>query len=290
MKQVLLVDPNTDYSKRIENYLNTLPKPLFQISSIRNFDRLHSGFDLFIIHESFVKDIAQLKNSSAVRLLSESSLSSADDFSRLDSPAEWRKKIIVALHADSSDNNRTEHRLLLYYCFQDQNETDFRQIINRQKKSGKRIFILPLKPLYQWRYEAVFHQGVSLSDCLLELEAGIEPVLKEFGHLFEKQKAGYFLPRPGKNSDDIANCSAETIDHLVATFRNFLEYSGSDAQGIIDAATLPFQMIKNISFQTDSCYMRIPEEKTFADRKIKELIAEWLAEKPDSTAFIALHS
>ena len=161
-------------------------------------------------------------------------------------------------------------------------------LLFRQANQGKKIFVLPVKPAYNWQYDADFHDGPTLSDYLLQLEGGISLTADDMGHLFERQKSGLFLPRPGSSADDIYSCDSCDLIELVSLFREFIKGDSEDTVGIIDIESISFNLAKNISFMSDISLMDIPRNNDFGSDRAKEKIAGFLAEKPESTSFIPL--
>ncbi len=302
MKKILLIDPNLNFSKRIQYSLNPILFPFATIilysfdekipyeQNLLNFNSNNiSDIDLMIIHESFLKEDQDFSLKQKHLVLKESKQKSNFILTRGNSIQVWKTIIMMEFTNEEqyqfTDSNST---ILLYVFDQNFRLEYFYTLLKQFQAQGKKIFILPLKPLYAWHYNAEFHQGKTLSDLILQIEESIPLDYQDIGHIFEKQKEHYFLPRPSKGFEDILYCDNLHLIELTKLFQKFIQNNAEDSIGIIDIENLNFEIVKNIAFHLNQVHFDVPENNYFGSEKAKELLAEFLAEKPNSCVFSPL--
>lgn len=290
MKKVLIIDPNLAFAHKLQQTLNPSLKPYAEIEVLaKPLDHMDRA-DLVIIHESFHRLYPDLSQAGRAAFLVEDWVADGftlDFISRKSKSSDWKSFIMYNL-----DINQTIQLTNIVYSVFIFSSADrlyhLNNLLFRLANQGKKVFVLPVKPSYAWQYDAAFCQGPNLSDYILQLEGGIDLTAEDIGHLFEGQKSGLFLPRPGSSADDIYHCDSRDLLELVSLFRDFIKGAGKDTVGIIDMESIPFSLAKDISFISDVSLMDIPEKGDFGSGQAKKKIAGFLAEKPETTSFIPL--
>ncbi len=296
MKKILLIDPNILYAKRVEQSLNQRLNPLAYIRSQTNFTDITDKTVLYIVHESFAEYWSKEERPQKIIWLKENPTWEEDTRNTLFRQSKlsaWQAKILAQVGneepADHDKSELTHAKLYLFYVFNQAYYLNyFTKFIQEQMYIGKDIFLLPIKPLYQWFYQAKFSQGSTLFEMLFQIERGIPLDGQVIGHIFEKQKSGIYIARPGIHSEDILQIEPKDLLCFIRLFRNFISTLSDTAIGMIDYQGLSFELLKNIAFLSDVCLFDVPEEKCFGAKIGKELIADFLAEKPNSTKFVPL--
>lgn len=296
MKEVLLIDPNILYAKRVEQSLNQSLSPLAHIRSQTHVTNIAEDAALYIVHESFAKSWQEQKDQKKMLWLKENPGQEENTehiLFRQSKLSAWQAKILAQFEYSETicrnEAEQTPAKLYLFYVFnQAYYLSFFTKFMQEQIALGKDIFLLPLKPLYQWSYQAEFKRGKSFIELLFQLEKDIALDAQIIGHIFEKQKNGIYIARPGTHSEDILQVQPKDLFRFIRLFRDFIAMLGDTTIGIIDFQGLSFELLKNIAFLSDICLFDIPEEKFFGAKVSKNLIADFLAEKPNSTKFIPL--
>ncbi|NLJ94319.1 MAG: hypothetical protein GX326_02315 [Clostridiaceae bacterium] len=302
MKKILLIDPNIEFATKIKESLNPILYPLatiiiFGLEGSNLFKELKTSFNfsfpqdikLIILHESFFQIKDDLSNEYQCLLLKETKQKSNIYLTRGNDLVSWKKILLNNLNSEISKQINSTNSISVFYAFEQSSRIKFFQtLLLNLIKEGKKIFILPLKPLYAWYYNADFSPGKTLSDLMLQIEEDFAVNYQNMGHIFEKQVDHYFLPRPGKGLEDIFYYEENNLYILINLFQEFIKKNSEDSVGIIDIEFLKFEIFKNIAFQANAAYLDMPLEKNFGFIKAKEILAEFLAEKPRSCKFIQL--
>lgn len=286
MKQIYLYDPNPFFAEKIQKHLNQLLHPIAVIMLLSSDASIDKKIDLLIIHESYRNTFKEKLNQigkERVFWLTEATNKQESTISRKAQLQEWHHFILFAL--ESLKRVKKENKLHLVFTFDCEIRiVFFQKWLLKQKRKGKKIFIFPFKPLYFWNYRASFHGGPDLSDFILQAEEDLPLTHKDLGLIFEKQKDGYFLPRPSKSSDDIYNYKIMTIQKISALFRDFLYEHSEDSIGLIDIEARPFSLVKDVSSLVDICHIDFTKKNDFGSEKAKQEIADFLAHKPASVS------
>lgn len=304
MRKVYLIDPNQKYAEKLQKQLNPKLKPLAKIDLLISPAELKEDFDLVIIHASYFSDyryahkldkIGILKtiqlNDVTTRFEQLSSIADSTEsdllvLSRRTKITEWLHWILYKLDKIKQRIESRQNQIHLLFTFNQHVRHRFLQKwITEQKTEGNKVFILPIKPLYLWNYQADFHVGPDLSDLVLQIEQDIEISEKDFGLIFEKQKSGIFISRNKSASDDVFTYEHNSVQIIGKLFKKFIAQHEKSSSGLIDVEAKPFHLIKDLASICDVCHFDLGEEDNYGVRIAKTEIATFLAEKSPTVKF-----
>lgn len=290
MKEVLLIDPNILFARRIQEMLNKSLQPFIHINIDHTGSKIDENIELIIIHESLLNTFEDLIHSQKkILFLKEfwdEDFDATQTILRQSGLSFWKHKIIEVLESEYNfvHSQHEEKRIDKIFLFQIFNEMKyqyyFQSFIKEQLAKGKQIFILPIKPLYQWYYYAGFNKGQTMFDVILQIEKDITIDLNSFGHIFEKQKNGVFIARPSQNCDDLFNVDQHDLLLFIQRFRDFILRGSKEAIGIIDFDGLPVNLLSSILPLADVCFVDLSEEPYYGNRIEKEIFSTLLSRKP----------
>lgn len=295
MKTIYLFDPNPFFANQIQKSLNQLLKPLASIILLKSNKDFNSSFDLLILHESYRNclnfKIDELDRQRILWLTETLELGSnkGEIVSRQTQVHDWYHILLMKLESLKNLEQENKKMHLLFTFKQESRSLFFHKWLLEHKSKGKKIFILPFRPSYFWNYRAVFHSGPDLSNLVLQIEQEIPLTHKDLGYIFEKQKDGYFLPRPGKSADDIYDYQIMTTQKIAKLFRDFICQHTEDSVGLIDIEARPFALVKDIACLVDICHMDLLKDDNYGTEKAKQEIANFLVEKPKNIVFKAIN-
>ncbi|NLJ70636.1 MAG: hypothetical protein GX328_04145 [Clostridiaceae bacterium] len=304
MRKVYLIDPNQKYAEKLQKQLNPKLKPIAKIELLVSPAELKENFDLIIVHTSYFFDqryllqLEKIENQKIIRLdnttvpfdvQASDSNSNESDFlvlSRRTTIAEWLHWLILKLDQMEQRIDIRQNKIHLLFTFNQHVRHQFCQKwLIEQNSEGNKIFVLPLKPLYLWNYQADFHAGPNLSDLVLQIEQDIEITEKDLGLIFEKQKSGIFLSRGNSAADDIFTYEHQSIQTIGKLFNKFIIQHEKSSVGLIDVEAGPFRLVKDLASVCDVCHFDLGEEDSYGVRIAKTEIATFLAEKSPTVKF-----
>ncbi|MGI6579319.1 MAG: hypothetical protein ACOX3H_03585 [Saccharofermentanales bacterium] len=307
MRNVYLIDPNQKFAEKLIKQLNPKLKPLAKIELLISPAALKKDFDLAIIHISYFSDyryahgLKSFENLKIIRLadtptrldlqpattyLTNSPETGFSALSRRTTVTEWLHWILFKLEKIEQRIECKENQIHLLFTFnQHIRHQFFQKWLIKHKTEGNKIFILPIKPLYLWNYQADFHTGPALSDLILQVEQDVAISEKDFGLIFEKQKSGIFLSRSNPAADDVFAYEHQSIQTIGKIFKNFIKQHEKNSIGLIDIEAKPFHLVKDLASVCDVCHLDIGEEDSFGVRIAKTEIATFLAQKSPTVKF-----
>jgi len=289
MKKIYFIDPNQKYAEKLQKQLNPKLKPLAEIKLLISPAELKNDYDLLIIHASYFSDYRytdQLNKIDKTKIIKLNDIVvcfkqqpiTSDlielnclTLSRRTTITDWLCQILYKLDQVEQRIEKIPNRIHLLFTFNQQiRYRFFQKWLTEQKTEGNKIFILPIKPLYLWNYQAVFHTGPDLSDLILQIEQGIEITEKEFGLIFEKQKSGIFISRSNTVSDDVFAYEHQSIQTIGKLFKKFINQHEKNSIGLIDIEAKPFHLVKDLASVCDVCHLDLGEEEVTAYVLLKQ--------------------
>lgn len=290
MKEVLLIDPNILFSRRIQEMLNKSLQPFIHVNIDHIGTKINENIELIIIHESLQSAFKDLIHSQKkILFLKEfwdEDFDASQTILRQSGLSYWKHKIIEVLESEyvfAHSLNEVErvNRIFLFQIFNAMKyQYYFQSFIKEQLAEGKQIFILPIKPLYQWYYHADFNNGHTMFDVILQIEKDIAIDSNSIGQIFEKQKNGVFIARPSQNCDDLFHVNQHDLLLFLQRFRDFILSGSKEAIGIIDFDGLPVNLLISILPLSDVCLIDLSEESYYGNIIEKEIFSTLLARKP----------
>ena len=265
---------------------------------------LRDDFDLAIIHASYFLDyryVHQLKKIESLKTIrlsdgitrldqqpsiTDSTGSDLSILSRRTTITDWLHWILYKLNKIEQQIESRQNQIHLLFTFNQYiRHLFFQKWIMEQNAEGNKIFVLPIKPLYLWNYQADFHIGPDLSDLILQIEQDIEISEKDFGLIFEKQKSGVFLSRSNSATDDVFAYEHKSILTIGKLFKRFITKHEKSSSGLIDVEAKPFHLVKDLASVCDVCHFDLGEEDNYGVRIAKTEIATFLAGKSPTVKF-----
>lgn len=305
MKTILLIDPNTIYAEKLREKLNHALEPMAEITVAAEFVPCSNHADLLIIHESYLimddtykvqipkeyqnKVIIIFENDFQAKKIDDQNNNSYLSLSRTTKLKDWVRSILLVLAENRPSSELKQNQVQLLFTFnQKKRHIFFQKWLIEQKTYGRKIFVLPLKPLYFWNYRVNFHQGPDLSDLILQIEQDLALTEQDLGQIFEIQKDGMFVPRPGNFSEDIFAYGKQNILKTCRLFRDFILNQEKETIGLIDVEARSFTLVKEIAALCDKFHMDLVDENNFGNRRAKEEVATFLATKSPHVQFVPI--